>query len=1018
MTSPVMVGRDHESARLTDVLRALSEGHGHVVVISGEAGIGKTRLINEALEQAGSSVRPLRADCLALGTSVPYLPFAELLRDMQRQLAPPDLTRILGVARADLARFLPEIAVSSGAGGEDVALTGRSEHERSDELERLRLYEAVLRVAERAAEDAPTAYIVEDVQWIDRASLELLAFLAHGLAQSGRSTLIVSVRLEEVEDDQRVLTFLAELGRMSRSERIELGPLDDESLRRMVAATLGRRPTEGLAEHIQRLSDGNPLFAEELLASRLRGGHDGKLPPKLLDLLAARLAQVPDDVMHVLRIAAAAGRSVDERLLALTSGLSEHEVGHAVRYALDDHILVRSHRREGPDYRFRHEIVRELVASRSLPDEARRVHAAYAEALHEEPPERRSATEIAMHWDAAGDQDRALAAHIEAGRAAAGRFAFGEAHDHDERALQLWETVEDPATVAGQPLATLLEDTASAAARSGMFGRAIELTRQRIDQRDGLDEDAFELARSSLRWYLWEAGELEAALAEAEAVLAKPADLSGIWHANALGHAAGLLLYLGRTREARDRALEANRVAREAEAVAEQVFSDGVMGWCLLLDGEIDAGLESIGRTVEEAHRIDAHGPQSRYPTYSALAHSQYSVALELVGRHNEARAAALEGIAIAERQGVSRTSGSVLRASAARALYQLGRWDEASGAVEAALAAGAVGPGRISLLAVRALLAVGRGHPAEAAADIAEADTLINDGTPIDVQRWLTAAVAEHAIWQGDPATALARLALLVDEAGSPPVTAPGARPAVLDASISQLLALGARAVADVALAERAAGVEDGMSALAESRLRSSMRRAERRKALAQAWTGDLAVARAELDRVEDADVDARVRHWKAAVERVVGRPYFQAYALGRLAEAQLAKRGARDAAAETIADALAMTSSLGAAPLAKELIGLARRARLSVVPTAEGVLITPGEGERPFGLTQREVEVLSLLAGGLSNQDIAERLFISPKTASVHVSNIYGKLGVESRVAAATTAHQLGLVAPIEDA
>jgi len=190
-------------------------------------------------------------------------------------------------------------------------------------------------------------------------------------------------------------------------------------------------------------------------------------------------------------------------------------------------------------------------------------------------------------------------------------------------------------------------------------------------------------------------------------------------------------------------------------------------------------------------------------------------------------------------------------------------------------------------------------------------------------------------------------------------------------------------------------------------------MGRAQKRRALAEVWAGDLAVARAELDRGGEADASTRIRHWTSALKRVAQRPYLAAYTGWRLAEAQLARRDGRDSAAPTIEAALAITDTLAATPLREELLSLARRARLHVTEEAGGAAVGAGSGERPYGLTVREVEVLVLLTEGLSNQDIAERLFISPKTASVHVSNIYSKLGVESRVAAATTAHALGLAA-----
>jgi DNA-binding CsgD family transcriptional regulator len=184
----------------------------------------------------------------------------------------------------------------------------------------------------------------------------------------------------------------------------------------------------------------------------------------------------------------------------------------------------------------------------------------------------------------------------------------------------------------------------------------------------------------------------------------------------------------------------------------------------------------------------------------------------------------------------------------------------------------------------------------------------------------------------------------------------------------------------------------------------------------VADAWAADLAVVRAELDRAE-VDAAGRVRRWKAALEGMTQRPYQAAYCGWRLAEAELGRRDGRDAAAAPLQAAMGMAESLGATPLLTELSALARRARLTVTSEADGPTVSAVGQQRPFGLTTREAEVLALLADGLSNQEIAEQLFISPKTASVHVSNIYGKLGVESRVAAATMAHELGLTAEPDD-
>jgi DNA-binding CsgD family transcriptional regulator len=1037
VSSPVLVGRAAEAVRLDQALRGLLEGRPRVIVISGEAGVGKTRLIDECLLAIGPDLRVLRGECLALGSGIPYLPFAEIVRDLVRQVPRPALSGMLGSARAELARLLPELAPDAGAaeGPDPGRTTG------GDELDRLRLYEAFLRAAERIAADQATVLVIEDVQWIDRASLELLSFLAHGLRQRNRATLIISVRLEEVEDRDAVLTLLADLGRDSSAERIELAPLSAVSTAELMTAILRAPASESMAEHIHALSDGNPLYIEELVAASGSPGSDGGLPPKLRDLVAARLSQVPDDVLVVLRIAAAAGRTVDDRLLVAASELSPEQVRRAVRAAVDDHILTRSPGQAG--YRFRHEILRSLVASQLLPGETRRVHAAYANALLEEPPERRNASEIANHWDAAGDLERALGAHLEAAEAALATYAYDDARRHFQRALDLWAQVPGWETRASVPRTTVLAAAAGATARAGDLRGAIDLTRQLLGERDSIDRETYELARSSLRWYLWESGDLQGALAEAEAassdatfdrpsspprIVASAAgpDAAGLdaaslassrarWRANALAHRAGLLLYMRRTPQAARSARDALAAAEAAGATEERILAEGVLGWCLLLEGDIDAGLAAIRRALDAAVATEGGRLAGRYPVGAALAHAQLATGLELVGRLEEMHAIAIAGVAMARAQGVARTYGSILQASAARALYQLGRWGEASRAVDAALHEGAVGSGRIALLAVRALVAVGRGEDELAARTLDDAERLADASTPLDVQRWLTAARAEHAIWRGDPLTALGRLALLADDPQLRTTIAPGGRPALLDASVPILLALGARACADIALQERAAGTDGAFSSIAIEQLETSLRRIRRHPALAEAWAGDMAMARAELERAEG-EMTQLERRWKSALELVDGRPYVAAYASWRLAEARLAQRDGRLSAAPVIERGLGLADRIGAARLASELRGLAQRARLSVHsdPGRETPTVTPQAGQRPFGLTAREAEVLALLADGRSNQEIADRLFISPKTASVHVSNIYSKLGVESRVAAASLAHGLALDVP----
>ena len=1012
VTSRPMVGREAESERVDRALASVADGQAPVVVVSGEAGMGKTRLIDESLARAGDGIRVLRTECLALGSRIPYLPFAEFLRSLARQVPRHTLANILGPARDDLVSFLPELGAATGTGAGTKTVRRRG----GGELDRLRLYESFLLVAERTASDQPTVFVLEDLQWIDRASLELLAFLAHGLRQGSASTLVVSVRPEQIEDRDDVLLFLADLSRSRLAERIELRPLSLESTGRLIATILDEPAPVELVRRIYTLSDGNPLFAEELLAAAPADGNGLTVPPKLRDLLSARLAQVPEEVLSVLRVAAA-GRTIDDQLLSRVSGLAEDHVQRALRAALDEYILVRTTDPVRPTYRFRHEMMRSLVASRLLPSEAATIHARFAKALAEQPPERQNATEIADHWDAAGETEQALVAHLLAGDRATHTFAYGEARDHYERALELWSQIPRAEDVTGRTLAAVMDKAAWTSARGGDFEHAIELTRSVMRSRDEIDVETYELARSSLRWYLRESGDIATGLAEARAVVTDDAPMPDRWRANALAHLAGLLLYDRQTTEAAELARQARDAAVAAGASEERIMAEGVLGWCLLLEGEVDAGLDALRSVLEATNAIDGRTLEGRYPVGPALAYAHLSAALELVGRFDEAHDVAIAGAEVAARQGVARTFGSTLHANAARALYRLGRWDEAEGIASAAIAGGAFGSGRAGLLAVRASIAIGRGDTETARRSLQDGDERIDAKTPLDARRWMAAAHAELALWEGRAMEALEHLTILADDPEGGSIATPSGPPAILDASIPQLLTLGARACADLTLEERAAGTTNGFAALAGKQVRAALDRVRRRKALATAWAGDLATARAELERAEG-DAASRVRRWRTAVANVAGRPYASAYADWRLAEAELARRGGREAAAPVIERALGVVTTLGARPLEEELRSLARRARLAITTEAEKPAVAASLDEHPFGLTPRELEVLGLLADGLDNREIAEQLFISPKTASVHVSNIYGKLGVESRVAAATTAHSLGLGGPPRDA
>jgi predicted ATPase len=269
-------------------------------------------------------------------------------------------------------------------------------------------------------------------------------------------------------------------------------------------------------ERIVTQSDGNAFFAEELVAAGLIGD-DRRVPPKLRDVLMARMEALSENAKRVVRVAATAGRRVDHRLVELVARLPDQQLLRGLRDAVDHQIIV-SDTQENT-YVFRHALMRETVYADLLPGERMVLHAAIAEVLeaHSSLASIRgpmTAVELAHHWNAASNHPKALAAAVEAGWAAANSYAFAEAHRQMERALELWNLVPDVDRRGDLQRSDLLERAAESARWAGEIRRAIQLLRLALDEID-LTHEPIEAAAlyERLGRYLWEAGDGEHALA-------------------------------------------------------------------------------------------------------------------------------------------------------------------------------------------------------------------------------------------------------------------------------------------------------------------------------------------------------------------------------------------------------------------------------------------------------------------------------------------------------------------------
>ena len=988
-----MVGRDGELARLEGALADAADLHGRTVVIGGEAGIGKTRLISAlAASAAQRQFTVLTGACLppAIG-SVPYGPFVEWLRALVKSVDPGRVPALLGPARDEIGRLVPEVARADPASGRG--------HVDGDRAGSSRLLEAVLTVVERLAAQTTVLLAIEDVQWADEGTLALLTFLSRNLREVP-VLLVITVRTDDLDAGTSVGRWLAELDLDDWVDRLDLAPLEPAKVIALVRTMPGGPERGDDLDAIVERSGGNPFFVEQLAAAA--DDSRTEMPSRLRDVLAARLAGLPEPTRELLRTASAGGRRVDDSILATILHLPPETVADALRPAITSGILVEVDGPEGRPvgYAFRHALLAEAAYDTLLIGERMRLHAAFGNELErrgEIGGERVVPAELAHHWVAARDATRAIPALVEAGLDAERVYAFREALRHYESALASWDRSQT--APAGVDRIVVLQRAAECAVLSGSYARAVELGREAIAAAEAeVDEDGrsdpvrLGTLHDRLRWFLWEAGDRAAAEAAVEEALRLiPASPPSSTRARTIGQAAGLRLFSGDPVTARSVARDAIEVARAVDAASEEAFALGILGWSEAVTRDVDGGIATYRQALATAERLG--GVEG-----IALGHANLAALLDRVGRAEEALGAAIDGFGVAERLGVARTYGGLMLATAARAQVDLGRWGGAAESIETGLGLDPVGPAASSLHITHARIDTHRGRFDDAEGRLEEAGRL---PAPSDGRQriLLGRAVVELAGARGRlPLVGAAIDALLS-----------AADPAVLsDTDACWAVASALRAEADGAVTARAS-VDSAALEVVETRvgrIAEMLDRAESSGPRDPYWDDIVDLCRAEIGRALGRSDPERWATVSESWERR-GRPADVAYCRYRTAESLIGQRGDRTVAASDLRAAHGIATRLGAEPLRGEIGRLARHARI----TLDGARDQEAATADPLGLTDREAEVIRLVAAGRSNQQIADELFITRKTASVHVSNILGKLGVANRVEAAAVAQRLGL-------
>ncbi len=970
-------GRAAEQEFLGDVLLDAVSGVPHAIVIHGEAGIGKTRLTREVSRDERLNV--LWGSCVHFGgASVPFAPITGALQDWLSRADADERSEILAGTNG-LGALLPSLGVSGG-------------------IDTTRLPILVDLVLNRIAARRPTVVVVDDLQWADVASLDVMAYLIAGF-RSQPLVLLATCRTEERGEGHPLHSWLADMRRMPFFDEIRLDPLDLDATSSQIEGLLGRAPDIELASEVLARSDGNPYLVE-LMVSGLSGTENTlptSVPVALRDALLATWHSLSDQTRLVTRILAVGGRPTSSAVLtevAAGHGLAASLIAPCLSEAQDRGVVTTA--ANGTAW-FRHPLLAEVLYDGLPPSQAVAFHADYIRVLESRPTEIEAA-DLAIHNERAGNIDATYHWSLLAADHAQRLRAPTEEAIQLRRACALWQTVSPDIRGGHDERIGLLRRTSLVCERAGWPEVSVTLLTEALsllnrEQQPLLACDLMVL-RAHCRWQ-----STSPAMADLEEVL-----------------------------EAIELTTDYPDSAERAVAFAELAETEGFHGLPndtihaeeAVRIGRLSGSTQALGRALcTHAAVLEAPAtPSVASAPLAALAEAERSVqlatacgdtatvfdaaivrfnALHSLGRWADAaevtRAAYFDAVA----SGVGAWA-HFLAGMAAEEFITLGRWDECRVLLRTALAGRSAGiPGAVVRLAA-SVLAARSGRNEEARQHFDRALELISDD--FNPQRPnVTCAGIELMIGDGMAADAVTW--------ARPRLTAQDQPPDPWD---DEALPVYARAAAEAARVARDRGDPAGVAAAVEALDRVIADWS--REPFVDAMGGvdvqamNQALWAAEISRCRDSP--DQPKRWRRAAETcgVAGDRWHEAVAQWRCAEAELANDWTSPEARDLLRQAHACAVELGAKPLQTEVEALARRSRIDlhepapVVPVADDPVLA--------GLTDREREVLAFLVAGRSNGEIAKELFISDKTVSVHVSNILRKTGTTSRVAAAALAER----------
>jgi DNA-binding CsgD family transcriptional regulator len=977
------VGRQREMGELKAALEEALSGHGQLVMLVGEPGIGKTRTARELAtyaEQQGIQV--LWGWCYEEAGAPPYWPWIQPLRSYIQQADPERLRTEMWPGASDIAEIIPEVREKLSGLETPPAL--------EPEQARFRLFGSITTFLKNVAQSQPLLLVLDDLHWADRSSLLLLQFLARQLVSS-RLLVVGCYRDVEVSRQHPLSETLAQLSRELVFQRKPLRGLSQEDTRRFIEAAAGIQPSSGLVEAIYAHTEGNPFFMAEVIRLFSEGGglvweetsgRQGiRIPEGVREVIGQRLNRLSDLCNQTLTIASIVGREFDFKLLRiLSSGATDEQSLRALDEALKAH-LIEELLGPGERYQFTHALVQQTLAEELSASHRVRLHARIAEALEGlyGAEAEVHAGELAYYFaEAVSITGPAKLAHYSllAGERALATYAWEEALQYLQRGLE----------AKGVPL-TSREPARDAEEAALLFGlgraQAATLPRQR------LEEVSISLDRS-FEYYV-DAGDVSSVVAVAEYPL--PRGLQQ-WRSKLVQRIeraltlvppdsviAGCLLptyamELGRFKNDYAKAQEA---FERALAIARRESDVNLEMRTLAAWADVDYFHLHLAESLEKSLRVIELARQIDDPPLEVNGHQHALQTLIHLGDIKNAAEHANAALALAERLQARHWLTNVLR-NGVNLYHFLGDWGQARAFASRHIA---VEPNAAPLLKELVSLEYELGAFEQGEVYLKRMQEIMRRTPPGPGEEYADTSLVLHIASRITGSTEYLGIA---GQAAQVVLSSPLANPFWIEI-VRTGLALKAVDIKDYALAEEQYIALTGL----QGQMRGSYICADRLMGLLVHTMGNL---------------DQAAEHFKDALTfcRKAGYRPELAWTCHDYAETLLHRNGPSDhvRATSLLDESLTISSELGMRPLMERLQSL--QEKLTVRPGSAPVY--------PDGLSQREVEVLRLVATGKRDREIAEVLTISVTTVSTHVRNILNKINAANRTEATAYAAQHGLL------